>query len=91
MLTPSADLHATMTKGVLEAMVDPRTTFARCLEALLLAELADNDCWEALIAMARDAGEESVVDSFEEALAEEADHLEDVRAWLAAAQNRKQE
>jgi ferritin-like metal-binding protein YciE len=90
-LTPSADLHATMTKGVLEVVVDPRTSFAQCLEALLLAELADNDCWEALIAMARDAGEESVVDSFEEALAEEADHLEDVRAWLAAAQNRKEE
>jgi ferritin-like metal-binding protein YciE len=90
-MTPSADLHATMTKGVLEVMVDARTTFVQCLEALLLAELADNDCWESLIEMARKTGEESVVEAFEEALAEEADHLEDVRAWLAAAQHREAE
>jgi hypothetical protein len=87
-MTPSADLHATLTKGILEVMVEPRTSFVQCLEALLVAELADNECWESLIEMARQSGEESVVASFEAALAEEADHLEDVRAWLAAAQNR---
>lgn len=90
-MTPSADLHATMTKGVLEVMVDARTSFPQCLEALLLVELADNECWEALIDMARKSGEESVVAAFEEALAEEADHLESVRAWIAAAQNRTDE
>jgi len=88
-MTPSADIHATMSKGILEVMVEPRTTFVQCLEALLLAELADNDCWESLIALARQTGEEEVVDAFEAALAEEADHLEDVRAWLAAAQHRE--
>lgn len=88
-MTPSADLHATMTKGILEVMVEPRTSFVQCLEALLLVELADNECWESLIEMARQSGEESVVEAFEVALAEEADHLEDVRAWLAAAQNRE--
>jgi bacterioferritin (cytochrome b1) len=88
-MTPSADLHATITKGVLEVMVDARTSFVQCLEALLVVELADNECWEALIDMARDSGDESVVDSFEKALEDEADHLEDVRAWLAVAQNRK--
>jgi ferritin-like metal-binding protein YciE len=88
-MTPSADLHATMTKGILEVMVEPRTSFVQCLEALLLVELADNECWESLIEMARQSGEDTVVESFERALAEEADHLEDVRAWLAAAQNRE--
>jgi ferritin-like metal-binding protein YciE len=88
-MTPSADLHATMTKGILEVMVDPRTSFVQCLEALLVVELADNECWEALIEMARQSGEDTVVEAFEAALAEEADHLEDVRAWLAAAQNRE--
>jgi ferritin-like metal-binding protein YciE len=88
-MTPSADIHATMSKGILEVMVEPRTTFVQCLEALLLAELADNECWESLIALARQSGEEQVVDAFEAALAEEADHLEDVRAWLAAAQHRE--
>jgi hypothetical protein len=88
-MTPSADLHATMTRGILDVMVDARTTFAQCLEALLVAELADNECWETLIDMARESGEQPVVAAFERALAEEADHLEDVRAWLAAAQNRE--
>jgi hypothetical protein len=90
-MTPSADLHATMTKGVLEVMVDARTTFVQCLEALLLVELVDNDCWEALIEMARASGEATVAANFEQALEEEADHLEDVRAWLAIAQGRKEE
>jgi ferritin-like metal-binding protein YciE len=88
-VTPSADLHATMTKGVMEVMVDARTTFTQCLEALLVAELSDNECWESLIELARETGEQSVVTAFEKALEEEADHLEDVRAWIAAAQNRK--
>jgi ferritin-like metal-binding protein YciE len=90
-MTPSADLHATMTKGILEVMVDARTSLVQCLEALLLVELADNDGWESLIEMARQAGDASIVEVFEQALAEEADHLEDVRAWLAAAQNREEE
>ncbi len=88
-MTPSADVHATMTKGILEVMVDPRTSFVQCLEALLVAELADNECWESLIEMARQSGADSIVEAFEQALAEEADHLEDVRAWIAAAQNRE--
>jgi bacterioferritin (cytochrome b1) len=88
-MTPSADLQATMTKGVLEVVVDARTTFVQCLEALLLAELSDNDCWEALVDMARETGDTATVNAFERALAEEADHLEDVRAWIAAAHDRK--
>lgn len=90
-MTPSADFQATMSKGVLEVTVDPRTTFVQCLEAALLAELADNECWEALIEMAKDSGEADVVSAFETALEEEAEHLENVRAWIAAAQNRRSE
>jgi hypothetical protein len=90
-MTPSADLHATMTKGILEVMVDARTTFVQGLEALLVVELADNECWETLIELARENGEEELVTQFERAREEEAEHLEDVRGWLAAAQNRPDE
>jgi rubrerythrin len=90
-MTPSADLHATMTKGIMEVMVDARTTLVQCLEAILVAELADNECWEALIDLAQQSGEEAVVKAFEQAREDEADHLENVRAWIAAAQNRKEE
>jgi rubrerythrin len=87
-VTPSADLHATMTRGVLDVMVDPRTTFAQCLEAALLAELADNEAWEALVELATQSGEEELAASFQDAREEEEEHLENVRTWLAAAQNR---
>jgi ferritin-like protein len=87
--TPSADLHATMSKGLLEVVVDPRTTLAQCLEALLVAELSDNECWEALIDMARENGQDDAAVSFERIREDEADHLESVRAWIAAAQKRE--
>lgn len=87
-VTPSADLHATMTRGVLEVTVDPRTTFAQCLEAALIAELADNEAWTALVDLATQTGDEELAKRFEEASENEAEHLENVRTWLAAAQNR---
>lgn len=90
-MTPSADFHATLSKGVLEVTVDPRTTFAQCLEAALVAELADNECWEALVELARQNGEDEAASRFARALEEEAEHLKNVRAWLAAAQNRLEE
>lgn len=87
-ITPSADMHATMTKGVLEVMVDPRTNFAQCLEAILVAELVDNDGWEALTTMAEQAGQRDLATRFQRALAEEQGHLVNVRRWLAIAQGR---
>jgi len=87
-LTPSADLHATLTKGILEVTVDPRTTIVQCLEAALLAELADNDCWLALTDLSRLAGEDGLATSCASALVEENDHLLSVRRWLRAAQGR---
>src|SRR5687768_8297078 len=56
-VTPSADLHATAAHGIQMVLVDPRTTLLQSLEAMLLAELADNACWETLIALAQRAGE----------------------------------
>lgn len=89
-MTPSADFHATLSKGALEVVVDPRTTFAQCLEAALVLELADNECWEALVELARQNGEDEAAARFARALEEEAEHLENVRAWIAAAQNREE-
>lgn len=85
-VTPSADLHATMTAGVMAVMVDPRTTFVQCLEAALLAELADNAAWETLHELAVQNNEDELADRFEMAQSEEVVHLENVRSWLALAQ-----
>jgi rubrerythrin len=87
-LTPSANLHATASKGIPAVLADPRTTLRECLEAILVAELADNDCWNALVELAQHAGDEEAVGGFTRALAEEREHLERVRTWLAAAQGR---
>ena len=82
-VTPSANLHATIAKGVVAVMTDPRTDLLQSLEATLVIELADNDCWEGLIELAEAAGEEELVDRFTEALAHEQEHLANVRAWIA--------
>lgn len=87
-LTPSANFHATLTSGAVPLVVDPRTTFAQCLEAALVLELADNDCWEALAQLADQGGQSDLVQDFEQAIHEERDHLLKVRNWLAVAQDR---
>lgn len=88
-MTPSADLHATLSRGIADVMVDPRTTFAQCLEGILVAELADNECWENLIELAQQNGRQDMAGTFERALAEERDHLASVRTWIAAAEHRE--
>lgn len=90
-ITPSADFHSTLTKGVFEAVGDPRSSLVQCLEALLLVELADNACWATLTQLAQRSGEESLVSQFEIARVEEEEHLLIVRSWLLAAQQPQDE
>lgn len=87
-LTPTANLQATLSKGALEIVVDARTDLIQSLEAALIAELADNEAWEGLVELARLAGEKELAARFEAAAAEEAAHLENVRLWLARADAR---
>jgi rubrerythrin len=87
MVTPSANLHAVIGKGLAAVLLDPRTSFGESLEAILVAELADNACWENLVELARACDREDLAGKFEEALGTEQRHLEEVRAWLAARQD----
>ena len=87
-VTPSANLHATAAHGIQMVIVDPRTTLLQSLEAILIAELADNACWGALIELAQEAGKDTFVQQFQEALGNEQDHLDKLQAWLAAGQGR---
>jgi bacterioferritin (cytochrome b1) len=84
-MTPSADLHATLSRGAMEGVVDPRTTLAQSLEAALVVELADNDCWQHLVQLAHNAGQRELADRFGLALAEEQQHLTSVRRYVAAS------
>jgi hypothetical protein len=82
-VTPCADLAGVQAQGLVHVLTDPRTTLTQCLDALLTAELADNDGWKVLIAMSEAAGQEELAQRFTRALAEEDHHLASVRAWIA--------
>ncbi|MFW6051140.1 MAG: ferritin-like domain-containing protein [Myxococcota bacterium] len=87
-MTPSADLAATASSGVLEVIVDPRTTLLQSLEAILVAELTDGAGWDELIELARQAGEDDLVAQAEDARRVEEEHLTKVKAWIRAGQGR---
>jgi len=89
-VTPAANLSATASQGVPKVVVDPRTTLLQSLEAVLIAELTDNACWETLVELAQHASENALVQQFAQARAHEQDHLDKVRTWLAAGQGLKQ-
>ena len=86
-VTPSANLQGVISAGVPCAIADPRTDLRECLEAILAAELVDNDGWTTLIDLARASGHDEHADAFGEALEHEEEHLANVRAWLAAGLN----
>jgi rubrerythrin len=87
-VTPSANLHAVASMGLCAVLTDARTDLREGLEAILQAELVDNDCWENLSDLARALGHEELAARFEVALAEEREHLRRVRLWLGVALSR---
>ena len=50
--SPSADVATVASLGILQVIVDPRTSLTQCLQVLLTAELPDNDGWQLLITLA---------------------------------------
>ena len=87
-VTPSANVEAVASKGLPAVLTDPRTDMAQCLDAVLVAELADNDCWPPLLELLAMAGQEEEARSLLCAVESEREHLQCVRMWLAAAQGR---
>ncbi|HYE37444.1 ferritin-like domain-containing protein [Methylocaldum sp.] len=79
--TPGADVSAVASSGVLQVMSDPRTSVDQSLEAILTAELVDHAGWELLIRLAGEMGLDDMATDFRAALAEEDDHLMQVRQW----------
>jgi hypothetical protein len=80
--TPAADMAGVKAKGLIAAVTDPRATFCQALEAILVAELADNEGWRMLIDLADGMGQNGMVERFQAALAEEDIHLETIRRWV---------
>lgn len=86
-LTPSADICAIASSGVMKVLTDPRSTLTHALHAIHIAELTDNDAWAMLADLAERLGHEELAAGFRQALADEELHLQKVRAWLYAAVN----
>jgi rubrerythrin len=84
-MTPSADLAAVASKGIVAVVSDARVTLAEALKAILVAELADNDGWLTLADVAERIGQEDLAAAFRNALAVEEEHLMRVRAWVATS------
>jgi rubrerythrin len=83
-LTPSADLTAVVSSGIVGVISDSRTNLAECLEAILIAELADHDAWERLRELAEGLGHYELAEQFERCHRQEELHLESVRRWVSA-------
>jgi hypothetical protein len=83
--TPSADVAGVLSHGILQIVGDPRTTIPQMLQALLNAELSDNDGWQLLRELAEELGHGELGTLCAEAFEEEQEHLQKVRAWLSQA------
>jgi hypothetical protein len=81
-VTPSADVTGVVSSGIPQVLADPRTTLRQCLDAILVAELTDNDGWQLLIKICENLEEDELVAQFRLALSSEAEHLENVRRWI---------
>jgi ferritin-like protein len=84
-MTPSADVVAVASTGILQVVNDARMTLKQSLEAMLIAELVDNDGWTLLIELTRSAGHDALVERFELAREREEEHLEKLRRWVTSA------
>jgi hypothetical protein len=80
--TPSADVAGVLSLGALQIVSDPRTTLAQSLQAVLTAELADNDGWKMLENLAAQMGQTELQKKCRKAWETEQEHLENVREWL---------
>ena len=82
--TPSADVAGVLSHGVMQVVSDSRTTIPQTLQAMLTAELVDNDGWQMLQDLAAELGQDELEEQCRRAYEEEQEHLEKVREWLTS-------
>lgn len=84
-MTPSADVMAVASEGLVKVLTDARTTLTEALKALTVAELSDNDGWSTLIDIAEKMEQHDMAERFRDARAAESRHLALVHQWLHKA------
>jgi rubrerythrin len=80
--TPDADVMGVASSGINKVLTEPRTSISQCLEALQIAELADNAAWELLRELCLGMGLDEMANEFQHAIAQEDVHAVTVNAWI---------
>lgn len=80
--TPDADVMGVASSGINKVLTEPRTSISQCLEALQIAELADNAAWELLRELCLGMGLGEIANEFQHAIAQEDVHAVTVNAWI---------
>lgn len=80
--TPCADSSGMVAMGLMQVLNDPRSSIPQCVEAILMAELADSAAWELLTDLAHETGLSDYVDRFQQAKLTEDHHMHTFKNWL---------
>jgi rubrerythrin len=80
--SPCADVAAVASLGIMQVVMDPRSSISQCLQVMLTAELTDNAGWEMLSDLADELGHTDLAEQFRGALENEEQHLINVQGWL---------
>lgn len=86
-VTPCANRELVASKGIIDVLVDPRTSLLDGLESIVVAELADHEQWIGLVDIARELDRDDLVRDFVTAQSTEDEHLTKVRSWIAAGRS----
>ena len=82
--TRSADVAGILSHGILQMVTDPRTTIALTLQAILTAEIMDNDGRQILIELAGELGQTRLKEQCQRAKDAEQIHLQTVHDLLSS-------
>ncbi len=81
-MTPDADITAVASMGLPKVVTEPRTTVLQCLEAIQIAELADNVAWENLQELCLGMGLRDIAAKFSKPISQEKVHQDVVNDWV---------
>lgn len=82
-VTPDANVSALAAMGLTKVLTEPRTTLLQSLEAIQIAELADNVAWVNLQELCLSMGLEDISEKFSEPIMQEKVHQEVVSDWIS--------
>jgi rubrerythrin len=80
--TPCADSSGVAAMGLIQVLNDPRSSIPQCVEAMLIAELADVASWDLLVQLVREVNLDGYIEKFQQARVTEDHHMNTIKRWL---------